>query len=121
MFARSFSCPNLNQSYPLLNKCVSPFVECAASDDRHKVSKLNTYRKAPAEQLAELHPADRLMAQLIEIDRLGPRVESMLYKTAFEESWTMLDEVCVPESTNSLILTRRTRVPDGFQRPDRPS
>jgi cytokinesis protein len=68
------------------------------SDDHRKVGKLNTYRKAPPEQLAELHPADRLMVQLIEIDRLGPRVEGMLYKTAFEESWTMLDEVGVLES-----------------------
>lgn len=62
-------------------------------DDYRKVGKLNTYRGAPSEQLAELHPADRLMVQLIEIDRLRPRVEGMLYKTAFEECWTMLDEV----------------------------
>lgn len=57
-----------------------------------QVGKLNTYRGAPPEQLAELHPADRLMVQLIEIDRLRPRVEGMLYRTAFEECWTMLDE-----------------------------
>lgn len=98
MFAHNFSCRSLNQSYPLLNKYVPPFTECAASNDHHKVKKLNTYRKASPDQLAELHPADRLMVQLIEIDRLGPRVEGMLYKTAFEESWTMLDEVCVSES-----------------------
>ena len=96
MFARNFSCPSSSQSYPLLSKCVSPFVGCAAVDDNHEVTKLNTYRNAPPEQLAELHPADRLMVQLIEIDRLGPRVEGMLYKTAFEESCTMLDEVRVP-------------------------
>ena len=48
------------------------------------------------------------MVQLIEIDRLGPRVEGMLYKTAFEESWTMLDEVRVTQST-------QTSWPDNFQ------
>jgi len=41
------------------------------------------------------------MVQLIEIDRLGPRVEGMLYRTAFEESWTMLDEVRIPKSSRS--------------------
>jgi cytokinesis protein len=78
---------------------MSPLIKCATSNNHRKVGKLNTYRKAPPEQLAELHPADRLMVQLIEIDRLGPRVEGMLYKTAFEESWTMLDEVRVPKGT----------------------
>lgn len=98
MFARNSSCLSLNQFYPPLNKYLPPFIQCDASDDHHEVTKLNTFRKAPPEQLAELHSADRLMVKLIEIDRLGPRVEGMLYKTAFEESWTILDEVRVPES-----------------------
>lgn len=45
------------------------------------------------EDLAELHTADRLMVQLIQIDRLAPRVEGMLYKAAFNESWGLLDDV----------------------------
>lgn len=122
MFARNFSCLSSSQSYPLPNKYVYHFIESAASDDRCKVGKLNTYRKAPPEQLAELHPADRLMVQLIEIDRLGPRVEGMLYKTAFEESWTMLDEVRVSKITQSSHAHAETlRVPGGFQKPARPS
>lgn len=92
MFAHNFSCLSSNQSYRLQNKYVSFFTKWTAFDDHYKVGKLNTYRRAPPEQLSELHPADRLMVQLIEIDRLGPRVEGMLYKTAFEESWTILDE-----------------------------
>ena len=44
------------------------------------------------------------MVQLIEIDRLGPRVEGMLYKTAFEESWTMLDEVRVSPKHTVLLV-----------------
>lgn len=33
------------------------------------------------------------MVQLIKIDRLGPRIEGMLYKLSFDESWTLLDKV----------------------------
>jgi hypothetical protein len=39
------------------------------------------------------------MVQLIQIDRLGPRIEGMLYKCAFEESWSLLDDV----SLNSCV------------------
>jgi hypothetical protein len=51
------------------------------------------YRNADPEELAGLHPADRLMVQLIQINRLGPRIEGMLYKVSFEETWSLLDEV----------------------------
>jgi len=94
----------------------------SVSNTRRQVGKLNIYRKAPPEQLAELHPADRLMVQLIEIDRLGPRVEGMLYKAAFEESWTMLDEVRILLSTQSCLLdTKMSRVLGGFRKPGRRS
>lgn len=33
------------------------------------------------------------MVQLIKIDRLGPRIEGMLYKVTFEDTWSLLDEV----------------------------
>lgn len=33
------------------------------------------------------------MVQLIKIDRLGPRIEGMLYKLSFDESWALLDKV----------------------------
>jgi cytokinesis protein len=33
------------------------------------------------------------MVQLIKIDRLAPRIEGMLYKVKFEETWALLDEV----------------------------
>jgi cytokinesis protein len=51
------------------------------------------YRNAEPSELAELHPSDRLMVQLIKIDRLGPRIEGMLYKLSFDESWALLDKV----------------------------
>ena len=62
------------------------------------------------------------MVQLIEIDRLGPRVEGMLYETAFEETWTMLDEVRVPQSAWSFQPdTEIFRVLGGLRKPGRRS
>jgi len=51
------------------------------------------YRNAEPEELASLHASDRLMVKLIQIERLGPRIEGMLYKCKFEEQWLLLDEV----------------------------
>ena len=51
------------------------------------------YRNADPEELAGLHPSDRLMVQLIKIERLAPRIEGMLYKCRFEETWGLLDDV----------------------------
>ena len=59
-----------------------------------QVGKLNIYRNATPEELAELHPSDRLMVQLIKIDRLGPRLAGMLFMCTFEERVTLLEEVC---------------------------
>lgn len=58
-----------------------------------QIGKLNVYRNADPEELGGLHPADRLMVQLIKIDRLGPRIEGMLYKCVFDETWGLLDDV----------------------------
>lgn len=44
-------------------------------------------------ELMLLHPADRLMVQLIKIPRLAARVEGMLYRTRFEERISLLEEV----------------------------
>ena len=33
------------------------------------------------------------MVQLLKIDRLAPRIEGMLYKCVFDETWGLLDEV----------------------------
>lgn len=57
-----------------------------------QVGKLNIYRNSDPEELAGLHPSDRLMVKLIQIDRLGPRIEGMLYKSAFDETWSLLDD-----------------------------
>ena len=58
-----------------------------------KVGKLNVFRNATPEELGDLHPADRLMVKLIQINRLGPRIEGMLYKCTYDETWVLLDEV----------------------------
>lgn len=54
---------------------------------------MNVYRNSDAEELAGLHPSDRLMVRLIQINRLGPRIEGMLYRVSFEETWTLLEDV----------------------------
>lgn len=58
-----------------------------------QVGKLNIYRNADADELSGLHPSDRLMVQLIQIERLGPRIEGMLYRLGFEETWSFIDDV----------------------------
>ena len=37
-----------------------------------------------------LHPSDRFMVKLIQIDRLGPRIESMLYRINFDETRSLI-------------------------------
>lgn len=39
-----------------------------------------------------LHPSDRFMVKLIQIDRLGPRLEAMLYRIKFDESRSLIEE-----------------------------
>ena len=64
------------------------------------------YRNADPKELAELHPADRLMVKLIQIDRLAPRIEGMIYKGTFDERWSLLDEVIgYIDCCLSIILT----------------
>jgi hypothetical protein len=58
-----------------------------------QIGKLNIYKNADADELLTLHPSDRLMVKLIQIDRLGPRVHGMLFKTRFQESWKLLEDV----------------------------
>lgn len=60
-----------------------------------QVGKLNVYRNSTMEELSELHPSDRLMVQLIKIERLGPRVDGMIYRARFEENFSLQDEVCM--------------------------
>jgi len=57
-----------------------------------QVGKLNVYRNSDPAELAELHPSDRLMVQLIKIKRPLPRIEGMLYRVSFDEAWAALDE-----------------------------
>jgi len=57
-----------------------------------QVGKLNVYRNSDPAELAELHPSDRLMVQLIKIKRPLQRIEGMLYRVSFDEAWAALDE-----------------------------
>ncbi|CAE6358045.1 unnamed protein product [Rhizoctonia solani] len=57
-----------------------------------QVGKLNIYRNATMEELSELHPSDRLMVQLIKIERLSPRVDGMIYRARFEENFGLQND-----------------------------
>ena len=63
------------------------------------------YKDAGPEVLITLHPADRLMVQLIKIDRMEPRIEGMLYKSIFEEVYSILSEStdAVHEASENLM------------------
>jgi cytokinesis protein len=44
------------------------------------------------------------MVKLIQIDRLGPRINGMLYRISFDEQWSLLDEVSSLTSYDWSIL-----------------
>ena len=74
------------------------------------------YRNAEPEELAGLHPSDRLMVQLIKIERLGPRIEGMLYRRKFDETWTLLDDVRDEMLFYAVLHSRRRRAQESYQR-----
>ncbi len=44
------------------------------------------------------------MVKLIQIDRLRPRIDGMLYRISFDEQWALLDEVSPLTSYDWSIL-----------------
>lgn len=46
------------------------------------------------EEMALLHPADRLMLRLIKIPHLADRIKGMLYQVSFDETVSLLEKVC---------------------------
>ena len=45
------------------------------------------------EEMALLHPADRLMLRLIKIPHLADRIKGMLYQVSFDETAGLLEKV----------------------------
>lgn len=87
-----------------------------------QIGKLNVYRNAQPAELAELHPSDRLMVQLIQVDRVAARIEGMLFKRTFEERWGLLDDVSVIVCTTSLTtIESMNRVQRSFPKQLLPS
>lgn len=80
-----------------------------------EVGKLNVYRNSTAAELNDLHSSDRLMVELIKIERLGPRIEGMLYRITFDETIEVLTDVSLQFIKNVLcanqshILNRASR------------
>jgi cytokinesis protein len=88
-----------------------PFLDLSLTLSRvPQIGKLNVYRNAGEDELLSLHPSDRLMVKLIEIDRLAPRVNGMLFRTRFDESWKLLNDVRrrILKSSSSLIISQST-------------
>ena len=82
---------NLFSLHP--NKCVTGSSFDVNFNTVLQIGKLNVYRNTTnPEELAGLHLADRLMVQLIKIDRLAPRIQGMLYKSKFEDTITLLED-----------------------------
>ena len=62
------------------------------------------------------------MVKLIQIDRLRPRIDGMLYRISFDEQWTLLDEVSPLTSYDwSILNLPHRRVLANYQRPERVS
>lgn len=58
-----------------------------------QVSLLKQHSAETPEELALLHPADRLMLRLIKIPHLADRIKGMLYNVSFEETISLLEKV----------------------------
>jgi cytokinesis protein len=62
------------------------------------------------------------MVKLIQIDRLRPRIDGMLYRISFDEQWALLDEVSPLTSYGWNILNLpHCRVLANYQMPERVS
>jgi len=58
-----------------------------------QVSLLKQHSAESPEEMATLHPADRLMLRLIKIPHLADRIKGMLYQVNFDETITLLERV----------------------------
>lgn len=76
-----------------------------------QVSQLKQHSAETPEELALLHPADRLMLRLIKIPHLADRIGGMLYQVNFEESIALLEKVSVlrlaDEGTTTDLVEQR--------------
>lgn len=103
---------NSSRSSLHLNKYVPETICNVNSNTIPQVGKLNVYRNTTdAEELASLHLADRLMVQLIKIERLAPRIQGMLYRSKFEDTITLLEDGArkLIEASNSLLQAAKFR------------
>ncbi len=52
---------------------------------------MNKYKSYPPEELVTLEEADRMLVELLKIERLRPRIEAVLYRARFEEEISALE------------------------------
>lgn len=84
-----------------------------------QVGKLNVYRNAEPEELGGLHPSDRLMVQLIKIDRLSPRIQHMVFRCKFDDSISILEvnALKLSEAGNALLTAPKFKELMSVSRP----
>lgn len=58
-----------------------------------QVVKLNAYKDSSIDVLATLHPADRLMVNLLKVHRLKQRIDGMIYKERFDDMFEGVEQV----------------------------
>ena len=68
-------------------------------------AQLNLYKSTPQEELDFLAPADRLLVELLRIDRLKPRLRAMIYREKFLENIVRFEDEAlrVYEAAQSLL------------------
>lgn len=54
---------------------------------------MNVYKSASSEDLDNLAEADRFLVECLKIYRLRPRIDGMLYRARFDESFETLQKV----------------------------
>ena len=73
--------------------------------------KLSQHKTEDEAQLAQLHPADRFLVELMKIEHLTIRVNGMLFRQTFPENYSSLTQVSPRSQSNTRELTvfHRTR------------
>lgn len=75
--------------------------------------KLNQHKTEDEAQLAQLHPADRFLVELMKIEHLTIRVNGMLFRQTFPENYATLTQVRRAVFTSSIetdyVFMCRTR------------
>lgn len=91
-------CAPLIMDPSLLQELLSNYPESEVKGE------LGAYRNASAEELAQLHPADQLVVLLMTVPFLKAKVQGLLFKAKFWESFEAVQEGCLQVRVGSTQL-----------------